>query len=296
MPPKPGQNTPKVGDIYAFRTAPHNAFSPPETGRYAALAVLGVTPGSDQTVTRFAVSLLDGVWPQRPSWEDVCAAPLLQKQRPGWVKQPAAYGVTLGFDWAPDDLRDFHRVGTDRLLTDEDRAEAARILHPATFSANARLIAFDEMAEGEWRWRHDRAAYEAEVEQVKVKREADRLAYEERVRNRLSRLTWEQLLSETPFESWTPSPPYPSAAFAAAARETLHDTCRAFIALGPKPKKTAARKLLKQCVTWFNRADTDAGHAIETGEREDICAVLEEMAYVAGHPGLTAEIDEWREW
>jgi hypothetical protein len=35
---------------------------------------------------------------------------------------------------------------------------------------------------------------------------------------------------------------------------------------------------------------------IETEEREDICAALEELAFVARQKGLVAEIDEWRDW
>ena len=47
---------------------------------------------------------------------------------------------------------------------------------------------------------------------------------------------------------------------------------------------------------WFNRADEQAGGVIETEEREDICAVLEEMAYVARQKSLVDEIGEWRAW
>ncbi len=35
---------------------------------------------------------------------------------------------------------------------------------------------------------------------------------------------------------------------------------------------------------------------IETEEREDICAILEEMAHVARQKVLVDEIDECREW
>lgn len=109
-------------------------------------------------------------------------------------------------------------------------------------------------------------------------------------------LTWEQLLAETPFERWTPSPPFPPAAFRRAAVRRVHQACRELRDLGPKPRKPAARKVLKSLVLWFNTADQAAGWVIETEEREDICLVLEELAHVAGHPSLVMEADDWREW
>jgi hypothetical protein len=67
-------------------------------------------------------------------------------------------------------------------------------------------------------------------------------------------------------------------------------------ALGPKPRKADVRSALKSCVEWFNNADERAGGVIETEEREDICAVLEEMAHVARQRGLVEEIGSWRDW
>ena len=56
------------------------------------------------------------------------------------------------------------------------------------------------------------------------------------------------------------------------------------------------RAALKSCVEWFNAADERAGGVIETEEREDIFAVLEEMAHVARQKNLVEEIDAWRDW
>jgi len=56
------------------------------------------------------------------------------------------------------------------------------------------------------------------------------------------------------------------------------------------------RKLLRECVEWFNKADEQAGGVIETEEREDICVVLEEMAYAARQESLVDEINNWRTW
>ena len=39
-------------------------------------------------------------------------------------------------------------------------------------------------------------------------------------------------------------------------------------------------RFLESCVEWFNAKDLEFGNVIETEEREDICAVLEELAFV----------------
>ncbi len=158
------------------------------------------------------------------------------------------------------------------------------------------IHAVNHAAEGEWRWSNDREVFVKEYELKNAKTNARRAAQEERDRNRLSKLTWEQLLSETPFQRWSPSPPFPPEEFANAARGVIRDACIALQALGPKPRRAEVRAILKHTVEWFNNADEKAGGVIETEEREDICAVLEEMAHVACQKALVDEIDEWREW
>ena len=152
------------------------------------------------------------------------------------------------------------------------------------------------VAEAEWRWKHDRSAYE---EEVRLKNEAllARIAAErERQKARLKRLTWEALFDERPFLRWDRHPPFPPSEFVTAAREQIYSTVRALQALGPKPKRPQVRAILKSCVEWFNVKDAEFGGVIETEEREDICAVLEELAVVARQKALVAEIDAWRDW
>jgi len=66
--------------------------------------------------------------------------------------------------------------------------------------------------------------------------------------------------------------------------------------LGLKPRRPQVRAILKSCVEWFNAKDLEFGNVIETEEREDICAVLEELAFVARQGALVSEIDDWRDW
>ncbi|HZO48263.1 MAG TPA: hypothetical protein VFB68_20370 [Xanthobacteraceae bacterium] len=151
-------------------------------------------------------------------------------------------------------------------------------------------------AEGEWRWRNDRTAFEEEVERARQVRNARAAAERERYEKRLKLLTWEQLLEEQLLARWNEHPPFPPPDFVADARKFLRSVIVELQSLGPKPKKAQVRAVLKACVDWFNRKDTEFGQVIETEEREDICAVLEEFAVVAGHKSLVTEIDTWREW
>lgn len=197
--------------------------------------------------------------------------------------------------WDPAELPDQRLLGIASIDTDE--AEAAhRILHIRLGCHYTPLTGAASSAEAEWRWSHDREAYVADVERERAAMESARAAREERFRSRLKGLTWERLLSEDPLARWSPSPPFPPAEFTDAVRKTLHEACRTLQKLGPKPRKAEVRAALKACVLWLNEANARAGEVIETEEREDLCIVLEEMAFVARHPALIEEIDDWRTW
>ena len=121
-------------------------------------------------------------------------------------------------------------------------------------------------------------------------------AKRERQKTRLETLTWESLLKEKPFSRWDRHPPFPPSEFVQAARDQIYSTARSLQALGLKPKRPQVRAILKSCVAWFNAKDFEFGNVIETEEREDIFAVLEELAFVARQGTLVSEIDEWRDW
>jgi hypothetical protein len=282
------RNPPAPGQIYAFRTAPLFAVSAQETGRYAAFKVIGC---SDDLV---AVAVLDGVWFARPSLEQAQQTSILKEYRFAHTGRQAVFGARPE-EWPLTELREAVLLGEDPASPDE-RELAAQILAFAPGSNYSSVGLANSAAEGEWRWAHDRLACSAEAEQTRAQQEAVRVAREERHRTRLSKLTWDQLLAETPFKQWSPSPPFPPSTFTAEARSAVHRACKALMALGPKPKKGDVRAILKECVEWFNEADKRAGGVIETEEREDICAVLEELAHVARQRELVEEVDEWRDW
>ncbi|CAN5116666.1 hypothetical protein BH11PSE2_BH11PSE2_17450 [soil metagenome] len=279
---------PDAGNIYCFRTSPFNQFSPPNTGRFAAFKVIGA---DDRFV---AIAVLDGVWAEPPSLKGAAAKGILREHRFAHTGRLAVFGVNLT-SWKPSELSEAFLLGWKQ-LSQEERGLAAKVANFAAGISYSTIGRVNYAAEGEWRWLHDREAVMAENAQEQALAAAQRAAEQERYRTRLSKLTWDKLLAETPFSNWSPSPPFPPESFTAAARETIHQTCRNLSELGPKPHKAEVRAVLKACVEWFNREDELAGGVIETEEREDICGVLEEIAFVAKQKSLVEEIDEWRDW
>lgn len=280
---------PTAGQVYSFLTRPDSEFAPPATGRYAAFKILG----ADEKFV--AIAVLDGIWPIAPTLGETRAASILNEYRFAHTGRPAVFGVNRQW-WHPDtDLEELRYVGVHALSSTE-RSFAAKIASFAVGMRFGTIHAANHAAEGEWRWSNDRQAFVKEHELRTAKANAQRATQEERYRSRLSKLTWDQLLSQTPFQKWSPSPPFPPEEFTSAARDVIRDACIALQALGPKPRRAEVRTILKHTVEWFNEADEKAGGVIETEEREDIYAVLEEMAHVARQKALVDEIDEWRDW
>jgi hypothetical protein len=277
------------GQVYSFRTLPYTEFSIPATDRFAAIKIVGI---NDNYV---GVAVLTGIWPNPPTFTEVRDSSIINEHRFAHTGRPAVFGVIREW-WKPaSELDELRYVGT-MPVSRAERTFFDAIVDHAPGSWTSTLLAANHAAEGEWRWSNDREALVLEVEKRNAKNEAERVAKEERYRSRLSKLTWEQLQAETPFERWTPSPPFPPEEFTNAARAMIRSACDALKELGPKPRRADVRAVLKKTVIWFNEADEQAGGVIETEEREDICAVLEEMAHVARQKALVEEIDEWREW
>jgi hypothetical protein len=281
-------STPADGSVYTFRTRPYSDFAPPLTGRFSALKVLGSS--KDLVV----VAVPDCIRATPPTLDDVRASAILHEYRFVHTGEPAIWGVPAEW-WDVLDLDSTTLLGTLPLSPDETRI-ASEILTVRVGWSVSSMRRADYAAEGEWRWANDNESFVAEQEHVTLRIAAQQAAEQKRLKNRLRSLTWEQLLSEVPFQGWTPSPPYPPEALTREARAVVHGTCRSLQALGPKPRKSDVRRLLRECVEWFNRANEQAGGVIETEERENICALLEEMAFVARHRSLVNEIDSWRSW
>jgi hypothetical protein len=268
------------GDIYSFHTSPTTEFSPPNTGRYAVLKILGLT---DDLVC-FVV--LDGIFDCHPELNQTRRLRLLRQTRGSFRGDPAFLCVSRSWD---NELDDFRFVGNVGVTT----ADLALMAGSHTYGT---WLTASHDAEGEWRWKHDRAAYKAEVEKEHEALLARLTAEEARHKKRLKSLTWDRLLAEEPFQRWNRSPPFPPPEFTTLARGRIRSSILELQALGPKPRRPEVRAVLKSCVEWFNEMDERFGHVIETEEREDIHTVLEELAFMARQKKLADEIENWRNW
>ena len=68
------------------------------------------------------------------------------------------------------------------------------------------------------------------------------------------------------------------------------------LALRPGARPASKMKVLKDCVTAFNRLDDENDHFIETVEREDLCEQLEEIAHACGLGHRAREVHAGRTW
>lgn len=241
------------------------------------------------------VAVLDGIWAATPTAEEVGAANILPARRFGFDGWLQVFAVSKP-DWLMGIELDRPELVTLQSVSPGEDARFQSVVRcdPGTCFADLRhTIA---CAEGEWRWAHDKAAFIAEVAQQAEKDELDRAQQEECDRHRLGNLTFDQLLSETPLAHWHPSPPFPSPGFTQAAQARIRAACEALKALGPTPGQAEVQAELKQTVLWLNEADEKAGGVIETEEREDLFAILRDMAHAARQPALVSEIDAWRTW
>lgn len=286
-PRTPGPLIVAPGTVFGFRTAPMFEDSPPDTGRYGALIVLA----HDADIV--ALGVLDGVWASMPAPDEVRDRPLLRCNCFFFKNSVAAFAC--GVEDVPA-LAEFAEIGLVPLTVEQTRVAEKYLGEDRTGRTYGFVDGASSDVEGEWRWAHDREALTHEYELQEQRRAQARAAAAERYETRLKGLTWERLLSESPFARWDPSPPFPPVEFREAATARVYEACRELQALGAKPRKSAARRALKELVLWFNDADDRAGGVIETEEREDIILVLEEIAHVARHPSLMEEVGLWRDW
>lgn len=285
---RPVGNVP-AGTVCAFQTLSLFDDAHRPTGRYGAYVVLG---RSDQLV---AVEALDGVWTSMPSLDDVRTCGVLRSSNPSTPGTSSVPEQVVGC--RPEDvpaMPDLTEVGAiDLTPAQQERLAATLRLRPGTVLADTGAVSWAV----EWAWRrsHDREALDEEARLYHERMEQELAAARHRYETRTKHLTWEQLLSETPFGRWQTSPAVPDA-FREEAVARVHQACRDAQALGAKPRRPAMRKILKGLVEWFNQANRHAGGVIETQEREEIIDVLQEIAVVSRQHALVEEFHRWRDW
>ncbi len=118
------------------------------------------------------------------------------------------------------------------------------------------------------------------------------LAANRRVMKRVWKMTYETFREQPLFSQWEGFVPLE---VIEASRRIMLDTAAQLEALGAEPPGEAVLEILRQCVEAFN--DLDAVHGwIETIEREDLCAMIDELATLAGIEDADDVAGEWRDW
>lgn len=274
-----------IGTVLTFR-CPAPREGGPAPRRYGLLKVIGRT---DQLLV---VAALEPLGTAPLTLADAEGAPILRQRRFSFGGRPAVLGADRGWSVGPGEIGELTGLGV-LALSAEELAMARKYEQRSTGISFAPLPALPQAVEGEWRWQHDRAAFEAEVAGDQERRRLEQEASRRRLDDRMAGLTWGKLLTETPFENWTPSPPYPDVAFRDAAVERVHATIRELQACGPKPRRADARRILRALVRWFADAGDRAGDVLDTEEREDIIGVVAELAILARQRPLVQEAETW---
>jgi len=281
MPDPAPVELPEAGRVYGFQTKHNFDWKPGYTGRFGAFKFIGNHRGTTPVVLVY-----DCVFDEMPKLDQVKDLPILRSNRYRFDNDLEIKGM---FNYVPEQLLEFELLGKTNVSKEEaELAENCR-----SFSG---LPGVYVSLEFEWRWANDKAAFMADVDREQAERDARLAEQEAYYKTRLKGLTFETLLSETLFENWTPSPPFPPAEFIAEARTELRRLMEELQAMGAKPKKAAARKAIKATVERINDMDMRFGHVIETGERDDLGSVFLEIAHAAKQPKLAEEVDEWRDW
>ena len=175
-----------AGDAYSFHTSPATEFSPSDTRRYAAIRIIGSKNDA------ICVAVLDGVFDQHPVLSDVRHLSVIKSRRFRFQGDPACCFVGIDYENFLQDIRYVGSCGVSQ--ADADLLAECRSYSDWTWAS--------AVAEGEWRWKHDRAAYEEEVRRKEEALLARVAAERDRQKTRLRSLTWEALLREKLFSRW----------------------------------------------------------------------------------------------
>ena len=145
----------------------------------------------------------------------------------------------------------------------------------------------------QWRWDHDREAVEMEDRKKNEADAARQTIVGQKREEYLSRISLPELLSKDLLSSWKR---YPAPAERKACLEIFQQFIRALMDVEPTLTRERVSQELQTCVENLNRLDAERNHFIETGERERLCDILEEILHAAKFPELVESIDEWRDW
>jgi len=277
------------GDLIAFQIAPREGARSSNSGKWGVVKVLFC--GADNTPV---VSLLEGIFDVCPSPSQVSGAQVLQETRFG-ADEVSGMGLPMIFAV----IKDFyyptpHIVGIGQALEFqkiEDEAQSA--LAAGGYARRCAGLGEASLAlDDEHRAKHDAIAWWADVEAARVRaKDADK-----RQAARLKGLTLEKLQARVALADWDDRGEFLPQEFVLVLRKRVRALLADLDALGDKPRRPKARKLLREFVEDVNGLDEGAGGVIETDEREELWQLIEEICWAIKQKPLLDEVDEWRAW
>lgn len=283
----------KPGDMIGFRIVPDQADGQINANRWGMFKALRITEDGLVTIAPYA-EIFDREpklgWLSRPK-------PLTEKRFPALLANRGGVPtITTPIDGKAVNLPDAHVIKSDVKFTSFEADTIALLKEGVPQGSYMAWASVSLMIDHEDRSIRDRTAWEADITRRRAEDEARWAEQRAREAERLKGITLDQLSREVIFEQWDTRTKIVPARYTKAARKRMNDLIKALSALGPKPKRGDVRLELKACVEWFNSVDGTMGYAIETVEREDIYAVLEEICWACKQKPLIQEIDDWRDW
>lgn len=252
----------QVGDLFVV---------PLRVGGFGAAVVIDAEGG-------YTFLVADAFWNERPVAQELrefreMALPFGQQPLPGRA------GVFKG--WFEGVVPPDFEVLLNRPLTNHQQS----LCGPEGTMVFQSARDFARTLSDQWRWLHDRAAYEQELAQRAAQAESARA-------RRRSNLSLETMQREMFFTGWAGRWPEERLA---EARRIFSDATAQLIALRERgtPRKRSA--VIQKIVEAFNRLDNETG-LVESVERDAIVERIEELAALVGLDNTGEKLTRRRAW
>ena len=225
----------------------------------------------------FHLLVMDGYWPARPAARDARTARPARSER----QQPPGYDDVWKGWFRGHVPGDFVVVGrrapSAQAKAYIDNASGTMIFGTATSVR-------DEMYR-RWRWKHDRAAIEAELAAAQARRE-------QAAADRRAAITLPGMARERLFTTWSDRwPPR----VVREVRRIFRDATKELITLERRGTSRARTKVLRRITTELNALDDKEG-CIESVERDEVVARIEELARLVGITNANEKLTGHRDW
>lgn len=252
-----------------------NFVVPLRRGWFGAGRVISARPGRRPRDFSYVFLVLDGFWRIAPEAHTLAAcAPMA-----GPFREESAWKGWFKGTWPSG-----FKILTATELTPAEREHAADESGTMVFQSPDH---FAQVLLEQWRWRHDRDAF-MKAQDEAVARHASKASA------RREGLTLEHMARERPFSHWGEHWPK---TVVAAARKTFADATRALMKIKGRSARARTQReaVLRGIVDTFN--ELEARHeCIETTEREEVVARIEELARLAGVTNAKERLTGHRDW